>query len=439
MNIIDLIKRFKIYLVNYLWIIFGYALRLLLIIFIISKIADKIGIEDFGWYNLGISFFTILTTIAALGFNSSFIIKHLVGYKDGSDQQKKMLGTFLISRIIASVVILFVLGVWITFSGVDSKYWIVFIATSSILFMSNEVLSSYFQRKLQASIYISVTAVSLFIVAILLVIGLYLDFDVYYFITIYVLERVFIFIGICLAFHKKVFKLNEMQFRVSILKKMLPYSWPLMFGALLTGLYARFDQFLIKYYLSINELGIYGTAVILSQIWLVIPSLIVPVLYPKIVELKKDNEDKKYEKTILLLYGILNYSAIAIILLTIIFGEFIIMQLYGEKYFNSVEVLKILIFSHLILFQSHLTTSMLILEEKEKYLFKIKLVSVISNVIFNTIFLANFGITYAAYSIIISAVLSWFILALFDKTMFYLLRLNLKSFLIPFYIKNIKI
>jgi len=114
-------------------------------------------------------------------------------------------------------------------------------------------------------------------------------------------------------------------------------------------------------------------------------------------------------------------------------------ELYGEKYVKSIPILYVLIFNQLILFQSHLTTSVLILEEREKYLFKIKLVGVISNVALNVLFLANFGVIYAAFSLIISAFLSWIILSFFDKTMFRLLKLNLKSFLLPLYLNKIKL
>lgn len=439
MKIIEIFKRFQIYFENYLWIIFGYILRFLTIIFIVSKIANKIGLEDFGWYNLGISFFTILVTLSALGFNSSFIIKYLADNLDNETGQKSVLGTFLISRILASFLILLLLAVWIFFSGVENKYWIVLIASVSILFQTSEVLFAYFQWKLKANIYVSVTAISVTIVAVLLLIGLYLDLSVYYYMSIYAVEKMLIFSGIIFVFNKKVFKINSLRFRSDLLLKFFLQSWPLMLGALLTGLYSRFDQFLVKYYLNIDELGIYGTSVILSSIWYVVPSLIVPVLYPKIVELKKEGNDEKYAKAITVLYGILNYAAILVIIFTLVYGDLIVIELYGEKYVKSIPILYVLIFNQLILFQSHLTTSVLILEEREKYLFKIKLVGVISNVALNVLFLANFGVIYAAFSLIISAFLSWIILSFFDKTMFRLLKLNLKSFLLPLYLNKIKL
>lgn len=439
MKILEIFKRFQIYFENYLWIIFGYALRFLTIIFIVSKIANKIGLEDFGWYNLGISFFTILVTISALGFNPSFIIKYLADNHDNEDGQKSVLGTFFFSRILISFLILSLLALWVYFSDVENKYWIALIATGSILFQTSEVLFAYFQWKLKANIYVSVTAISVTIVAVFLIIGLYLNFGVYYFMSIYVVEKILIFLGILFVFNKKVFHLNSLKFKSDLLIKLLLQSWPLMLGALLTALYSRFDQFLIKYYLNIDELGIYGTSIILSSIWYVVPSLIVPVLYPKIVQLKKENNDEKYAITLTLLYGILNYAALFVIIFTLIFGDYIVLELYGEEYARSIPILYVLIFNQIILFQSHLTTSVLILEEREKYLFKIKLVSVISNIVLNILFLANFGVIYAAFSLIISAFFSWIVLSFFDKTMFRLLKLNLKSFLLPFYLKKIKL
>ena len=279
MKILEILKRFRIYIENYLWIIFGYILRFLTIIFIVSKIANKIGLEDFGWYNLGISFFTILVTISALGFNPSFIIKYLADNHDDEDGQKSVLGTFLFSRILASCIILALLILWISFSNIESKYWIVFIASISIIFQSSEVLFAYFQWKLKANIYVSVTAISVTVSAILLIIGLYFNSGVYYFMLIYALERILTFFGILFVFNKKVFSVFTLRLKPDLLKKLALQSWPLMLGALLTALYSRFDQFLVKFYLDIDELGIYGTSVILSSIWYVVPSLIVPVLY----------------------------------------------------------------------------------------------------------------------------------------------------------------
>jgi O-antigen/teichoic acid export membrane protein len=439
MKITYIIKRFQVYFINYLWIIFGYALRLLTIIFIVSKIADKIGLEDFGWYNLGISFFTILLPISALGFNSDFIIKYLVENRDNIEGQKSILGTLFVSRCIFSLIILSLLALWISFSKVENNYWIVFIGAISILFMSSDTLSCYFQWKLKANIYVSVTAISVSIVAILLVIGLYLNLGVFYFMSIYVIERLLTFLGITFVFNKKVFKIKSLVFKSEIFKTLFFQSWPLLLGALLTALYGRFDQFLVKYFLSIEDVGIYGTSIILTQIWLVIPILIVPILYPKITQLRKDNDQEKYKKAIILLYGILNYSAVLVIVFTLIFGDLVVRQLYGDKYLDSIVILYVLIFNLLILFQSQLTTSILILEGKEKYLFKIKLVSVLSNILFNVLFLTNFGVIYAAYSLIFSAFLSWFVLAIFDKTMFNLLKLNFQSFLLPFQLKKIKL
>jgi len=79
----------------------------------------------------------------------------------------------------------------------------------------------------------------------------------------------------------------------------------------------------------------------------------------------------------------------------------------------------------------------MIIEGNEKYLFKIKLVSVIVNIVLNVIFLANFGVEVAAYSLLISSFVSWIALSIFNKDMKRLVQLNLKSFLVPFNIKKI--
>lgn len=426
-------NRFKIYINNSIWLLIGLVLRTLIAIFIVSKIANEIGTEDFGWYNLAISVFTVLYAISTLGVDSSFLIKH---YVKADFSPPIILGSAFYSRIIAATIILVGLSIWIFFFGNETNYWVILIASFSILFQSSEVIKSYYQWKLKAKVYVSISAITLIIESIFLLYGLYKGYGLFYFMVVYTSERLLILIGLLFRIHSEM-NFSSIKIDKGFLKILLKQSWPLLLGALLTALYARFDQILIKYFLSIEDLGIYGTGIILSQLWLIIPGLIIPVLFPKIADLKHQTDKKRYYDLILFLYGILNYIAIGIIIFIFLFGEFIVLSLYGEAYMDSVYILKILIVNIIILFQSHLTSSLMIIEDQEKYLFKIKLVSVITNISLNVLFLSTFGVRYAAYSLLISSVLSWIIMAFFNKKMFMLLKLNVKSFLMPFYVKQL--
>lgn len=428
-NLIGYLTRFKIYVSNSAWVLAGLIVRMLITIFIVSRIASQIGTQDFGWYNLAISFFTILFAISTLGLNQSFVIKHFVN--DDKDVPR-ILGTSIIGRVLFSLLLLGSFALWIVWTNADSNYWVVLIAGSSVLFQISDLFVGYYQWKLKANIYITVNIVSIVIVALLLITGLYLDCGLLYFISIYALERVLILIGLMIIFHINDIKLQKLTFDFKLFRSLFQYSWPLMLGAVLTAVYARFDQFLIKQFINMEAIGIYGTGIILSQIWYVVPSLIIPILYPTIAEKKKNNEMKVYYRLIKVLYSTLNYSALLIILFIYVFGELIIIKLYGESYRDSIIVLYILIWNLVILFQSHLTTSVMIIEGREKYLFNIKLIGVIVNIVLNIIFLAAYGIIFAAYSLLISSFVSWILSALFDSKMRHLLKLNLSSYLVIF-------
>ena len=409
------------------------VVRMLITIFIVSRIANQIGTEDFGWYNFAISVFTVLFSFSTLGFNQSFIIKHIV---NNEDSKEAVLGTSIITRVFWSILILCFFALWILVTGAEVNYWVVLLASTCILFQVSELFVAYYQWRLKANVYVSVSLVVLLIVAVLLIYGLYMDYGLVYFISVYVIERVLILLGLTFTFNKLDIKLRDLKFDYALFKMLFLQSWPLLLGAILTALYARFDQFLIKYFLSMSDIGIYGTAIILTQIWYVVPSLIIPILYPKIAEKKKEGDYDNYFKIITLLYGALNYIALGVIALMYIFGDYIILELYGKDYADSVYILKILIWNLIILFQSHLTTSMMIIEGRERYLFNTKLVSVIVNIVLNVIFLATYGIVFAAYSLLISSFISWIVLALFDSKMRMLLKLNIQSYTLPFNLKK---
>lgn len=428
------INKFKVYITNSAWVLLGLIIRTLIVIFIVSKIANQIGISDFGWYNLGISVFTILYAISALGFGDTFIIKYFV---KADFSPEEIMGTTFFSRILSSIFLLLILILWVSSFSNNNKYWIVVVASLAILFQSSEVFKAYFQWKLKARVYVPVDLISLIIVAVLLIFGLYRGHGLLYFISVYTLERLIILVGLLFCMNKEI-KLNNFVFNLKLFKILLVQAWPLLLGALLTALYARFDQVLIKYFLTAEDLGIYGTGIVLSQMWLVIPSLIIPIVFPKIAEFKNFSNTTKYKNTIYFLYGILNYLALLIIIFIFVFGEFIIESLYGLEYMGSVYILKILILNLIIQFQSHLTSSLMIVENEENYLFKIKLVSVASNILLNFLLLSIFGVRFAAYSLLLSSILSWVVLAYFNKNMRELMKLNIKSFLLPLRIKQLQ-
>jgi len=399
----------------------------------VSKIANHIGLSDFGWYNLGISVFTILYAVSALGFGDTFIIKYFV---NGNFSPEEILGTTFISRIISSIIILLLLTLWASNFSISNNSWVIVIASLAMIFQSSEVFKAYFQWKLKAKIYVPVDLFSLIIVAILLIYGLFKGYGLFYFISVYALERLIILLGLLYCINKDI-RLNRFIFNLKLLKVLLIQAWPLLLGAILTALYARFDQVLIKYFLTAEDLGLYGTGIVLCQMWLIIPSLIIPIVFPKIAEFKNLSNKIKYRDTLYMLYGVLNYLAILIIIFIFIFGELIIKYLYGIEYLDSVYILKILILNLIIQFQSHLTSSVLIIENEENYLFKIKLVSVVANVLLNIFLLSVFGVRFAAYSLLISSIISWVILAYFNKNMLKLMKLNMKSFLLPLHIKKL--
>jgi O-antigen/teichoic acid export membrane protein len=422
---------------NSSWVLLGYFMRLLIIIFVYAKIAELIGAEDNGWYNLAISCFTILYALSTLGFDSTFVIKKLVEESDSPDNQKRLLGTFFFGRIVFSLCLLTGLALYIWFFANDIRYWVLLIASFAALFQGYDIFYSYYQWKFRANVYVSAELISLLISSLGFIYGLFMGYGIFYFITIYAAERLFFLCGLLFHFHKNVFPIHSLSFSLKELRINFMLSWPLMVGALLTALYQKFDQFLIGPILSMEDLGIYGPSVTLSQIWLVVPSLIVPVVFPKIAMLRKEKNRKRYKEMIYTVYGLLNYLAIGVIIFILLFGDLIVTQLYGIQYLKSIPLLYVLIFETLILFQSNLTSYILILEDEEKYLFVIKLVGVVMNIILNIIFLKIYGLSFAPWSLLISAASCWLVMGLFNKKMGNLVRLNFASFLLVFNLKKV--
>ena len=203
----------------------------------------------------------------------------------------------------------------------------------------------------------------------------------------------------------------DLKIWISLLKK----SYPFWLIGLFTLIYSTTDIVMISLMKGDFETGIYRAGFSLIEVAFFIPNIIIFVTFPSITELWHNN--RKYlgyylNKILFVIFllgitGMIGYYA---------FSEKGILWVFGEKFFYSIKVLKILSFSLPFIFLNLILGSILNAIGKEKAFTKIAGITAVLNIILNYYLIKNYGANGAAIATLISHIVACiFTIAMFLK------------------------
>jgi O-antigen/teichoic acid export membrane protein len=272
----------------------------------------------------------------------------------------------------------------------------------NFIFNAFQIINYEFQAQVKSK-YPSI--ISLFVTIILNLLKIFViasQKGVIYLASILLLESVLYSIFYWYFYEKKLGgKLFHWKFDTGIAKSLLIDSWPLIFFSAFALVYARIDQVLIKHMMDARAVGIYGAAVAIAEVWYFIPNIIVPSLFPAIINAQKTSKELYYsrlKKLIILLFSI----ALVISVFVTLAAPIIIKIIYGEQFINSTDILKIYVWSTFGTFLGNLATSYLIAENKKGLLIFFSFVPMITNVILNILLIPKYGMIGSALATLIS-------------------------------------
>jgi PST family polysaccharide transporter len=177
---------------------------------------------------------------------------------------------------------------------------------------------------------------------------------------------------------------------------------------------------------SNKELGIYSVALRLSEIWYIIPTLIVSSIVPKLISLNLLSHNLFLERLKIILYYFTLTAYIIAIIMTFL-SPFLINFIYGEDYIKAGPILSIHIWSAIFVFIGVATSPWYTIQGLLKYSMYQTLIGAVINIILNFFLIPKFGGLGASISTVIAYAFGAFILnACFKKTRV-IFNLQLKS------------
>jgi len=398
-----------------------------------------------------IDLFVILTSIISLTIALEIHQAVVRFYQDTEDEDEKM--KYVSTAFLFTVCVYMIyLIISFTFSDIftlwlldDIKYERVFLLATFSVFTSGLFYFTSGQLKWQIMPKELVT-VSILNVTIVASITVYLLV-----IENMKIESIFIgqIVGNSLCMVLSIYyaqKSYKMVFVYAKFKELIHFSFPLVFSSVAIFIALFIDRIAIKYFLGLDELGIYGLAyrfaAVTSLVMIGFQSSLSPLIY-------KHYKEKETPKNIVRLFELFWIFMISVTAGSILFSKEIIVLMSTKDYHAAVPVIPLLVltvfFTNMYIFIPGLGVA-----KKTKLIAIISIIAAILNTGLNFLLIPMFGIEGAALATLISAVSIfvvrvrmsqeyYFIPFRWARTIFSLLIVIIASYLLVDYFNTISL
>lgn len=385
---------------NLSWTLIEKAVSIVSVFIIGILVINYLGPEDYGILSYSISYISFFSFIVSLGLDS------IVGREIVSNPKNSQIivSSSFLMKASALIFVIFLVNFisLISNNSIEIKL-IILIISLNLLQEPFNVFSTYFQaivniRNISFSIMIS--KISLIIIKLFLI---YFQFSLIYF----VITDAVILIFLSMSFMILYLRFNNLTIRDLLIfdKKvalnLFKDSWPLMISSGAIMLYMRLDQVMIKEMISLEELGYYSASVKVAEFWYFIPMTVTSVMFPLLINSKKDSFEM-YEHRLKQLFSSCIIISLIFCFPLYFFSDIIVDVLFSDSFIYSAKPLSILSIAGIFVAMGYVNGKWMVIENYTKLSLMRNISGLFINVLLNIVLIPKLGITGAAISTVIS-------------------------------------
>jgi O-antigen/teichoic acid export membrane protein len=413
---------------NVFWLSFDRGLKFLLNLAFTVFLVKKLTVIEVGQYYYVLSFVSIFSVLASLGIQDA-LVKHFSNeYHSDSFIVKNNFILLLFSSCVSLLILFFCA---LSLINEKSVLYLVLLQGITILIRPFEVVQFYLDRHIKSRDYIRPLGIIGLFITCFKLLCLFLFSSVYAVIVLNIVEfilsaLVFIFLAVKNNLVKEFLVTNFVYVKDSFRE-----SFPYFVMALSTMLYVRIDTLMIEKYLGFKDLGYYTASTKLSEIWYIFPMIISTSLFPRFLEKAKIDVDDfmcYYQKWMNILVKI----SVCIAIIFVLFSDTIIFYLFGGDFLKSSLTLKIHIWSLVAVCLGIISSKWYIINEMPYFLLYRAIAGLSANICLNLFLIPKYGISGAAFSTVISYLVSDFFFDLCNSKTRILFKMKIKSLLSVF-------
>ncbi len=374
-------------------------------------IARQYGPTVFGEFSYAFAFVSILGSFSDLGIKN-VLIKFLV--KDSNEQNDFLGSSFIL--IMASSLCCVVVGIAYTFVVKDSDliHRLIKVLCLSYLLKPFYTIFYFYESKIEVRKVVPFMIFNTTICLVLKIMLILNHADIITFGYITLVEAIIEAMILIIVFTKNNHSMLNWTFKKSTLKILLKESLPLFISGIMIIVYMRIDQIMLQKLSNTHELANYSLCVKITEFFYVIPTIIVPSLFPKLVKLNNDNTIVFYE-FLKNCYRFLSGISYIFVIFIFCFANIIINSLVTDSFDTASNLLRLLSFSIFMVSLGSLQNSFINIINRNKILITLTFAGAIINILLNLYLIPLKGALGAVYATLISNAFIVFFIPFFIK------------------------
>lgn len=379
--------------------------------FFYTMIVARIGTEQFGLLNLGLSVVSLAATFSLLGFDSGIL--RYIPYYQGKNDKSRIKGTlisslkicFLLSIFFSAVTFIFASNIAISFFHNEKFIPILRIFALTIPFsvVTTLLLASFRAfRRVEYQVGLNEIAekvIRLLTTSLLVYFGLGVIGAAYS----YLISAFLVCILSILILEKRVFPISDKTIKSAPhLRELANYSFPVMFAVIMVFLIVWTDTLMLGYFRTASEVGIYNAAHSTAALIFILPAGIISLFLPIVMGFysrRKYNQIKKFHRTISRWIFFFNFP---VFLAMALFSGQIIKIVFGQEYTEAALPLTILVFGYILYSLAYTSNNILSMVKKTRLILFITIILAGSNVLLNILLIPPYGVNGASVATSIS-------------------------------------
>jgi polysaccharide transporter, PST family len=390
--------RFQRSLSTLLWRGSEHLFRLFSSLVVGLWVARHLQPESYGLLQFALSWVGIFTSLAWMGVGDS-LVRDFVRHPN---EHGRLLGTAFAIRMTGScIAALLAVGIAAVFhADNETLLTLIVILSLAIPFAEGPAgISAWFQARGQVhAISLSANAirVTAAILKITLIVG---GIGVIGFAWVSLAEWVAIGVALVLIYaHSR----PGLRWRASMgsAVKMVREGLPLALSAIAASINARTDQVMLGWLSDFQQVGVYAAATRFSELWWVIPVIVVNAMAPSYIY--ADQPPERIRKNVAWIGAGLLCAAVAAAVLTSLLGPWVVTWLLGPSYQAAASILTIHVWLAVFLFVDAPLTQYLLATNRQHFCTAKVVVMLLLNLALNAVFIPVWGAQGAALATLVA-------------------------------------
>ena len=367
--------------------------------------ARYLGPSNYGLINYAASVVAFVLPFVQLGMPST-LVQELI---DTPEKEGEIMGTAMLMNVGSGMacLILTISFVFVANRGEQITLIVCTLYSLSLLFRALELMNYWFQYKLKSKFP------SIIMLGVSIVISIYKVYivvtakSIYWFAIISTIE--FVLSGFAMVIIYSRMKTQMFKFTFPMAKRLFRRSKYFVLAAAMVTVFQNTDHIMLKMMVGDRQNGFYTAAITCATIFHFLYYAIVDSMRPVILENKK-KQSCKYEENLTKLYAIVVYTAMLQAIGFTILAKPIVLILYGEAYYETIQVLRVVVWQIAFSHMGTVRNIWMLAEGRENYVWRINLIGALLNIILNALLIPSHGAYGAALASLVTQIFTNLIL-----------------------------